>query len=85
MNKIVTTLNERPFGAYTFQAAKLMRDGILISSLLNNAETWTNLTQKNVSELEKPDKMLQEKIFKTQSSKVFNYLEFGILPVKYVI
>ena len=46
VNKIIKTLNERPFGVYTFQAAKLMRDGILMSSLLNNAETWTNLTQK---------------------------------------
>ena len=39
VNKIITTLNERPFGVYTFQAAKLMRDGVLLSSLLNNAET----------------------------------------------
>ena len=62
-----------------------MRDGILISALLNNSETWTNLTQKNVVELEKPDKMLQEKLFETKASKVFNYLEFGILPAKYVI
>ena len=39
VNKIITTLNERPFGKFTFKAASLMRDGVLISSLLNNAET----------------------------------------------
>ena len=85
VNKIISTLNERPFGKYTFQGAKLMREGILIGSLLNNAETWINLTQKNLLELEKPDKMLQEILFETKSSKVFYYLEFGILPAKYVI
>ena len=62
-----------------------MRDGILLSSLLNNSETWINLTQKNVLELEKPDKMLQEKLFQTNASKVFYYLELGILPAKYVM
>ena len=46
VNKIVTTLNERPFGKFTFKAATIMRDGVLISSFLNNAETWINLTHK---------------------------------------
>ena len=59
ITKIVKTPSERSFGPFTLKAAKLMRDGILISSLLNNAETWINLTQKNVLEIEKPDKVLQ--------------------------
>ena len=59
---------------------------MLMSTLLNNAETWTNLTQKkNVFKLERLDKMWQEKLFETKSSKVFNYLELGILPAKYLI
>lgn len=63
----------------------LMRDGILMSALLNNAETWINITKKNTMNLEKPDKMLQEKLFEIKSSKVFYYLELRILPAKYVI
>ena len=31
-----------------------MREGILIGSLLDNAETWVNLIQKNILEIEKP-------------------------------
>ena len=61
ITKIVKTLSERSFGPFTFKATKLMRDGILISSLVNNnAETWISLTpKKNVLEIEKPDKVLQ--------------------------
>ena len=29
--------------------------------------------------------MLQEKLYETKASKVFNYLELGILPAKYFI
>ena len=42
-NKILSGLNERPYGKYTFQAEKLMRSGMLIGSLLNNSETWINI------------------------------------------
>ena len=71
VNKIVTTLNERPFGSYTFQAAKVMRNGILVGSMLNNSEAWMHLTQKNIEDLEKPDKVLKEKLFESNASKVF--------------
>ena len=30
VNKIITTLNERPFGSFIFQAAEVMRNGILV-------------------------------------------------------
>ena len=62
-----------------------MRCGILLGSMLNNSETWMNLSKKNIEELEKPDKVLKDKLFGTKSSTVFYYLELGILPAKYVI
>merc|ERR1719319_100521 len=58
---------------------------MLVGSLLNNAETWINLTKKDMEKLEKPDFILQEKLFSVKASKAFQYLEFGILPAKYVI
>ena len=85
VNKIITTLIERPFGKFTFQAATVMRNGILIGSLLNNSETWIQLTKKNIEEIEKPDKVLKDKLLDSKASTVFYYLEFGMLPVKYVI
>ena len=40
VNKTISNLNERPFWYYTFQAAKVVRNGIKIVFLLNNTKTW---------------------------------------------
>ena len=53
--------------------------------MLNNSETWINLTKKNLEELEKPDKLLKDRLFEKRSSTVFYSLELGIIPAKYVI
>ena len=87
VNKIVTTLSERAYGRHTFKAAKLMREAILVSGLLTNAESWINITKKNLEELEKPDILLSRKIISHSGNpgKCFMQLELGITPVKYII
>ena len=62
INKIVNSLDERPYGRHRFKAAKLMRDAILLSGLLTNSETWINITKKDLDDLENPDFTLQKKI-----------------------
>jgi len=84
VKQIISGLNERPYGKYTFQAGKLMRGGILISSLLNNSETWINLTKSDIEKIEKPDKIFHDKLL-GKGSKVFKHLELGTLPLKFVI
>ena len=39
VNKIISAINERPYGRHTFKAALLMRQGLMLSSMLTNAET----------------------------------------------
>ena len=85
VNKIVTSLKERPYGKFTFRAAQLMRNGMLIGAMLNNSETWVNVNKSDTDKLDKPDKHLSEKLFETKCAKAFTYLEMGILPVKFVI
>ena len=84
-NRIVTSILERPYAKYTFKAAKLMRDGMLVGSMLNNAETWINITKNDIEKLDKPDVLLMEKLFETKAAKAFQHLEMGTLPVRYVI
>ena len=86
-NKIVSTLNERPYGKHLFKAFKLMREGLLLGGMITNAESWINVTKQNLDDLEKPDTILQRKVLSVSSnpSKCFMKLELGILPVKYVI
>ena len=35
-----------------------MRKGLLLASMLNNSETWIDITKNYVEKLDKPDKML---------------------------
>ena len=58
VNKIVTTLNEKPYGKHLFKAAKLMRRSVLLEGLLTNIEAWINLRKKNLQDLEKQDTIL---------------------------
>ena len=87
VNKILTSLNERPYGRHTYKAAKLLREGMLLGSMLTNCESWINITESDLKDLEKPDTMLQRKLLSSSGnpSKAFMYLELGITPVKYVI
>ena len=52
VNKIVTSLNERPYGVHSFKAAKLMRESMLLGSILTNSESWINITNKDLDNLE---------------------------------
>ena len=87
VNKIVSTLSERPYGKHFFKAAKLMREGLLINSLLTNSESWVNVLEKDVENLGKCDTMLLRKILSENGnpSKVFMFLEHGIVPVKFIM
>ena len=87
INKIITSLNERPYGRHFFRAYKLMREGVLLGGMLTNSETWINLTMENIDELEKPDTILQRKVLSSTGnpSKVFMMLELGLIPVRYLI
>ena len=39
VNKIRTTLTERPYGKYMFKAAEPVRESLLIGSMLNDSES----------------------------------------------
>ena len=62
VNKISTSLYERPYGKNTFKAAILMRESLLLGSMLSNSESWINITKNYLDMLEKPDTMVQRSI-----------------------
>ena len=75
------------YGRNTFRAAKILREGLLLGSMLNNSESWINLTKSDLGNLEKPDTMVQRSILTSYGnpSKVFMCLELGVIPVKFVM
>ena len=60
---------------------------MLIGGMLTNAESWINITNKDLDYLEQPDTILERKLFSKSGnlSKFFIYLELGIIPVKFVL
>ena len=65
INKIVTTLKERPYGRHYFKAFRLMRESILLGGMLTNSESWINLIKQDLDDLEKPDKTLLRQVLDT--------------------
>ena len=63
IDKIISTLTERPFGRHYFKAYKLMREGMLIGGLLTNSESWINIINKDIDYLNSLTQYYREKLF----------------------
>ena len=78
---------ERQYGKHTFRAAMIMREGLILGSMLNNSESWININKSDLETLERPDTMVQRSILTKYGThcKVFMCLELGVIPVEYVM
>ena len=83
----MSILDEICFGKYYFQVAMTLRNSLLLSSLLTNAEAWYNLTTQDVNDLEKVDEDLLRKILECPIStpKEMLYLELGVSPIRSIL
>ena len=65
----------------------LLRNSLLISSVLCNSEAWHNLTELDLRTLEKADENLLAKILETPitTPKEMLYLELGVTPARFII
>ena len=87
VNQVMAILEEICFGKFYFQVAMVLRNSLLISSLLTNAEAWYNITNNEVAELEKVDEDLLRKVLECPMStpKEMLYLELGVSPIRSII
>ena len=83
----MSILEEICFGKFYFKVAMILRNSLLISSLLTNAEAWYNLSTSEVTELEKVDEDLLRKVLECPIStpKEMLYLELGVSPIRNII
>ena len=63
VNKIMTTLTNTPGGKYHFELAVIIRNAILISSILSCSKTWYNISEVEYRKLKQTDEILMKKIF----------------------
>merc|ERR1711884_355320 len=80
---ITLMLDELCLGDYYFQSGNILRNSILLSSLLFSSEAWYNVTKRQIQDLEMADETLLRKIFAAHSKtpKELLYTETGNVPV----
>ena len=80
---IFNYLNDVFLGPYYFQTALMYRTTLLLNSYLINSESWYNLSNTDIQQLESVDNIIHRRILETPISIM--HLELGTLPIKYVI
>ena len=75
-------LDKMPGGHYHFEIAIILRNSLLISSMISNSEVWYGMTKKDTEMLEQVDEMWMRNLFECSRNvaKDLLYLELGVLP-----
>ena len=84
VKRIPTILDSIPLGKHYFEVAMILRDSLLISSILYNAEAWYNITNTELTLIETVDLMFFRRLLKATPIEMF-YLELGCLPLRQII
>ena len=84
---VMAILQETSLGNHYFEIASILRESLFINSILWNIETWYDVKQSEIEELEKVDRMLLKRILNVPAStpSALLYLEMGIIPLRYII
>ena len=87
VKKILEILETIPFGKLYFTVAIILRNSLLVSSILCNSEAWFNITKVELDLIETVDLMLLRNILRAPKSvpKEILFLELGILPLRDLI
>ena len=66
---------------------KCIQKLLLLSTLLSNSDSWYNVTNKEIKELESVDEMLLRKILSAHSKTSLEllYLETGNIPIRFIL
>ena len=87
VNNILTMLEGIPFGKHYFEVGIILRNSILVSSMLFNSEAWYNLTSAELDLFETIDLLLLRQLLHAPKGtpKEMIYLELGCIPFREII
>ena len=87
VNKILNILDRIPFGKHYFEVGVLLRDSLLISSILFNSEAWYNRTNAELDLIETIDVSLLRSLLHAPKGtpKEVLYLELGCIALRDII
>ena len=80
-------LDNMCLGPYMFQKAVVLRDSMLVGTLLTNSEAWFNVTELELRQLEQVDKCLWCNILEVARTVPYDLvcLELGLEPLRFII
>ena len=85
--QMMNILNTVAFGPNYFKIALMLRQSLLISSMLTNSEVWFGLSEKDIKQLESVDILYFRNLFRVPRTTpmVAYYLETGSLTFSTII
>ena len=87
VTQLMAILGEVALGAHRVEAGLILRESILVSSLLWSAEAWSAVTDKELKQLEQVDSHFLKLLVKGHSKCpiVFQHLETGTLKLRHIL
>ena len=87
VNKIMTMLEGIPFGKHYFEVGVILRNSLLVSSMLFNSEAWYNITKAELDLFETIDLSLLRQLLNAPKGtpKEMIFLELGCIPFREMI
>ena len=87
VNRILTVLDGIPFGKHYFEVGILLRNSLLVSSMLFNCEAWYNVTDAELNLLETIDLLLLRQLLNAPmgTPKEMLFLELGCIPFREIV
>ena len=86
VSQIVAIVTEAPLGCWRMKSGMLLRNSMLVNSMLFNSEAWHGIVKDDVQILSRVDESLLRALFSAHSKtpKEALFLESGQLPIKYI-
>ena len=87
VKQVCQMLDDLCLGQYHFEAGVLLRNSLVLSSLLSNSESWYNLTKMDICKLESVDEEMLRKLLFAHSKTPIEllYLETGTIPIRFIL
>ena len=87
LTECLSMCNEVTMGLFFIESATILYQSVFLATLLHNCQAWRNLTISDLKKLEVTQLRYLKRVMRAPLStpNAFVFLEFGALPVKFII
>ena len=87
VSDITNMLDKMCLGPYMFRKAIILRDSMLVGTLLSCSEAWYNVSEAELGQLEQVDKSLWCNLLEVARTVPYDLLclELGVEPLRFII